>query len=134
MIATLLLLLISIVTEGAKPGFTVVTATSRNHLCAMGNLLASLDAHEKGRRVIVYDLAPWEGKFPKLDILQKINPSVSAVRPFPYADYPPWFNVSLVDLTVWTSHPTSKHHARGQYAWKNVMIKTVHDEFGDVLW
>lgn len=125
--------------------YPIATGTSRNHICATGNLLESLHQAEPGRRIIVYNLAPWEGSGITLEKLQILNPCVTRLIDFPYHQHPGWMNISVSTvpqcarrghraIASCAKHPLTKHHSRGEYAWKAVIIKQVAEEYGGVLW
>lgn len=73
--------------------FMLVTACSESHLCALMQLLASLNESAQGASIIVYDLNPPPGPHMQLEELRRAYQHVVAVRRFPYDEYPAFFNV-----------------------------------------
>ena len=73
--------------------FMLVTACSESHLCALMQLLASLNESAEGAPIIFYDLNPPPGPHMQLEELRRAYQHVVAVRRFPYNEYPAFFNV-----------------------------------------
>jgi len=97
----------------------IVTAASENHLCALVQLLTSLNQSAPSTPVIVYDLN-FEEPFFEITKLQRVHPNVVSVRRFKYFQFPPWFRIDK---------------EAGHWAWKPMIIKEVVDEFETtVLW
>jgi hypothetical protein len=93
---------------------TIVTAASSNHFRCLKNLLYSLSLHERKTPVIVYDLGLQEAECAELRHLGWLR------RRFAFENYP-----AHVDIRV----------ARGQYAWKPIIIAEVFRSVGGmVLW
>jgi hypothetical protein len=97
----------------------VVTALSSSHLCALLQLLGTLNESASGTPIIVYDLNPAPGPYIQIDDLRRVYPGVVGVRRFDYSAVPAYFNVL---------------RKAGQWAWKPVIIQEVVDEFGSCLW
>lgn len=101
-----------------QTGVVVVTASSSNHYCPMQKFLVNIAEMAPTARVVVYllDMVPTGLT---LQMVQRHNPNIVALRQFNFSRYPPHFNMSL---------------GAGSYAWKPVLIKECLDEFGSVLW
>ncbi|KAF9096947.1 hypothetical protein BGX23_010123 [Mortierella sp. AD031] len=113
--------------ETLTKNFTIVTAASSNHFCAlesflysMSELLDGLERTELRPTLVVYNLG---GMSPKqLRQLQYLrdNQYIDEYKVFDYSAYPPFWNISK---------------ARGEYGWKAGIIKEVADKYqGLVLW
>jgi len=96
----------------------LVTALSDSHLCALTQLLVSLNESTMTSPMVVYDLNPVSPHL-RLKELQRIYSLVVEVRRFDYTAHPPFFDVT---------------RKAGHWAWKPIIIKSVVDEFGACLW
>jgi hypothetical protein len=85
--------------------FVLVTGASRNHGKSLVQLLESISRYEPGLNVIVYDLGLRWGQRSKV---RRAFPA--ELRTFRYRRYPPHVNINV---------------ARGQYAWKPIIINEV---------
>ncbi|MEZ5830707.1 MAG: DUF1647 domain-containing protein [Dongiaceae bacterium] len=91
----------------------ILTAASENHARPLFNLLASIDHHEPGTEIIIYDLGLSKAT------LRKLRKQRRNVSPFPFSDYPP--HVAPDRLRT--------------YAWKPIMIyKTLQREGAPLLY
>eukprot|EP00040_Diaphanoeca_grandis_P027242 m.154606 g.154606 ORF g.154606 m.154606 type:complete len:413 (-) comp30897_c0_seq1:270-1508(-) len=97
----------------------IVTAASDSHLCALLQLLMSLNHSAPTTSVVVYDLNV-EEPFIQIDDLRKVHANVVSLRRFEYSKFPPWFRVDNGEA--------------GSWAWKPVIIKEVVDEYQTALW
>ncbi|KAF9427392.1 hypothetical protein BGZ94_004992 [Podila epigama] len=113
--------------ETLKMSFTIVTAASSNHFCAlesflysMSEVLDGLDRNELRPRMVVYNLGGMTAEqMAKLEYL-KDHQYIDEYETFNYSAYP-----SFWDITV----------ARGEYGWKAGIIKEVADKHrGLILW
>ncbi|XP_072043389.1 uncharacterized protein [Amphiura filiformis] len=89
----------------------IVTAFSENHVLEAKGMIASIQKHMPGKRIVVYDLG----------IKQKTKPKVKKfcgieVRNFDFDKYPP--------------HTKNLH----TYAWKVFIIRETLREFGAIFW
>ncbi len=92
----------------------IVTAASHNHYHCLKNLLFSLYLFEKKTPTFIYDIGL------KPEEARELKNSGYTLRRFPFEKYPPH-----VDIRV----------ARGQYAWKPIIVADLLVEFGgSVLW
>ncbi|KAG0053552.1 hypothetical protein BGZ83_000905 [Gryganskiella cystojenkinii] len=113
--------------ETLQKNFTIVTAASSNHFCAlesflysMSEVLDGLERTEIRPTIVVYDLG---GMTPdqkeRLEFL-KTNLYIDEYHTFDYAKYPAFWDITI---------------ARGEYGWKAGIIKEVADEYrGLLLW
>ncbi|KAF9952108.1 hypothetical protein BGZ72_006519 [Mortierella alpina] len=113
--------------EHLTKNFTIVTAASSNHFCAlesflysMSEVLEGLERTEKRPTLVVYNLGGMTNEqVAQLQYL-KDNQYIDEYKDFDYAAYPAFW-----DITV----------ARGEYGWKAGIIKEVADKYrGLVLW
>ncbi|KAF9189720.1 hypothetical protein BGZ49_003789 [Haplosporangium sp. Z 27] len=109
-----------------KP-FTIVTAASSNHFCALESFLYSLaeimdglERTELRPTIVVYNLGGMTSQqLTRMEWL-KNNQYIDEYNEFDYSKYPPFW-----DITV----------ARGEYGWKAGIIKEVADKYrGLILW
>ncbi|KAG0256209.1 hypothetical protein BG011_004703 [Mortierella polycephala] len=113
--------------EDMKKNFTIVTAASSNHFCAlesflysMSEVLEGLERTEIRPKLIVYNLGGMTDE--QLTHLQylKDNQFIDEYKDFDYAAYPSFWDINI---------------ARGEYGWKAGIIKEVADKYrGLVLW
>ena len=69
----------------------IVSAASEDHLCALVNLLTSLQEAAPETPVLIWDLSPTPAI--KASDLHAVHRNVVGLRHFPYKDYPDHFNV-----------------------------------------
>ncbi|MEZ5830708.1 MAG: DUF1647 domain-containing protein [Dongiaceae bacterium] len=94
---------------------TVVTGASSNHFRCLCNLLSSIDRHEPGTQVIVYDLGLQEEE------ARRLRGQGRTVRTFEFDRYPPHFG-RTANLTL-------------PYSWKPVIVHDLAGEFPHaILW
>lgn len=105
-------------TKRSSPSFVITTALSNSHLCALVQLLTSLNQSGVTEQVIVYDLNTIPDEFLQVEEIRRVYLAIT-VRRFHYNEYPSHFNVN-------------KH--AGHWAWKPVIIHEVVNEFGECLW
>lgn len=107
--------------------FTIVTAASANHFCALESFLYSfsevfegLERAETKPRLVVYNLGGMtDEQLAQLEYMKE-NDYMDDYRDFEYEKYPKFWNISK---------------ARGEYGWKSGIIKEMADESGGyVLW
>ena len=96
----------------------IVSAASEDHLCALINLLKSLELSAPGTPVLVWDLSYPAPKINMSD-LRAVHSTVVALRHFNFDNYPKHFDI---------------HKSGGQWAWKPVLIKEALEEYETVLW
>ncbi|KAG0321098.1 hypothetical protein BGZ99_004116 [Dissophora globulifera] len=113
--------------ETLRKSFTIVTAASSNHFCALESFLYSLSEVFEGLErteirptLIVYNLGGMSNEqMAQLQYL-KDNQYIDEYRDFEYEKYPAFWDISV---------------ARGEYGWKAGIIKEVADEYrGLILW
>ncbi|GJJ75664.1 hypothetical protein EMPS_08022 [Entomortierella parvispora] len=113
--------------ETLKMNFTIVTAASSNHFCAlesflysMSELMEGLERTEKRPTLVVYNLGGMDSEQQaRLNYLRD-NQYIDDYKDFDYAAYPAFWDINV---------------ARGEYGWKAGMIKEVADKYrGLVLW
>lgn len=97
---------------GTNRELILVTGSDSSHFQSQLVFLESARRFEPGATVIVWDLGFTDEE---IDTLRSRFPEVH-YRRFPYEQYPDYFNVK---------------HARGEYAWKPVAVKSSADEFAD---
>ncbi|KAI9310494.1 hypothetical protein BX666DRAFT_2006530 [Dichotomocladium elegans] len=103
--------------------FTIVTAASANHLCALENMLYNLHnlkqhvAVEDFPRIVVYDLGITDQQKTILDSLKNAE-FFDELVVFDYEKYPSFWNISI---------------ARGEYAWKTGIVKETQELYGGVI-
>ncbi|KAK3845838.1 MAG: hypothetical protein J3R72DRAFT_520577 [Linnemannia gamsii] len=113
--------------ETLTKNFTIVTAASANHFCAlesflysMSEVLEGLERSEIRPKLVVYNLG---GMSPEqMRQLQRLKDAefIDEYKTFDYAAYPAFWNISK---------------ARGEYGWKAGIIKEVADkDRGLILW
>jgi hypothetical protein len=113
--------------ETLKKNFTIVTAASANHFCAlesflysMSEVLEGLERSEVRPKLIVYNLGGRSYEQRKQLQLLKENQFIDEYQDFDYAAYPPFWDINK---------------ARGEYGWKAGIIKEVADTYGGlILW
>ncbi|KAF9577554.1 hypothetical protein BGW38_007157, partial [Lunasporangiospora selenospora] len=113
--------------ETLQINFTIVTAASANHFCAlesflysMADVLDGLERTEIRPSLVVYNLGGMTlEQEERLEYLQK-NQYMDEYHVFDYAKYPDFWNIKV---------------ARGEYGWKAGIIKEVADKHrGLILW
>ncbi|KAF9288084.1 hypothetical protein BGZ68_000843 [Mortierella alpina] len=113
--------------EHLTKNFTIVTAASSNHFCAlesflysMSEVLEGLERTEMRPTLVVYNLGGMTTEqVAQLQYL-KDNQYIDEYKDFDYAAYPAFWDISI---------------ARGEYGWKAGIIKEVADKYrGLVLW
>ncbi|KAF9192803.1 hypothetical protein BGZ51_004788 [Haplosporangium sp. Z 767] len=113
--------------EDMKKNFTIVTAASSNHFCAlesflysMSEVLEGLERTEIRPTLVVYNLGGMtDEQLTQLQYL-KDNQFIDEYKDFDYAAYPSFWDINI---------------ARGEYGWKAGIIKEVADKYrGLVLW
>ncbi|KAG0056599.1 hypothetical protein BGZ83_004381 [Gryganskiella cystojenkinii] len=113
--------------ETLKLNFTIVTAASSNHFCAlesflysMSELMEGLERTERRPTLVVYNLGGMDQEQrAQLEYL-KDNQYIDEYKDFDYSAYPAFWDISI---------------ARGEYGWKAGMIKEVADKYrGLILW
>jgi hypothetical protein len=95
---------------------TIISGADTKHFWPLVQLLKSIEEHEPGARILVYDLG--------FNQLQRDNIEhgfdAVTVRRFKFSDYPKHFNIRV---------------NAGEYAWKPAIIHNVLEEFkGVVIW
>jgi hypothetical protein len=73
----------------------IVTGASENHARPLFNLLSSIDHHEPGIGLVVYDLGLGAGS------LARLHREGRAVVPFRFADYPPHVGAEQLRTYAW---------------------------------
>ncbi|CAO3627416.1 unnamed protein product [Cunninghamella blakesleeana] len=102
--------------------FTIVTAASANHLCALENLLYSLNDLRTQLipfpKIIVYNLGV--NKTTQLPILQQLhkNGLMDELETFQYKDYPSFWDIS---------------YQAGEYGWKTGIVHEASKKYGGFL-
>lgn len=95
----------------------LVTGASQNHEKSLLQLIRSVLQHIQNpfQTLIVYDLGL------SSNALQMLHKHKITVRPFPFSQYPDYFNIDV---------------EAGQYAWKPVIVQIVAQEYSDenVIW
>ncbi|KAF9364866.1 hypothetical protein BGX34_000157 [Mortierella sp. NVP85] len=113
--------------ETLRKPFTIVTAASSNHFCALESFLYSLsevmdglERTEMRPTIVVYNLGGMtEEQTLQMQWLRE-NQYIDEYKDFEYAKYPAFWNISV---------------ARGEYGWKAGIIKEVADKHrGLLLW
>ncbi|SAM01467.1 hypothetical protein [Absidia glauca] len=103
--------------------YTIVTASSANHLCSLENFLYSLDslrsevAPEDFPRVVVYNIGMNRTQLPVLDQLQA-HGLIDDVEIFDYFQYPRFWDVAI---------------NAGEYAWKTGIVNEARIKYGGTL-
>lgn len=113
--------------EILKKNFTIVTAASANHFCAlesflysMSEVLEGLERSELRPKLVVYNLGGMSYEQKKQLQLLKDNQYIDEYKDFDYAAYPAFWDINK---------------ARGEYGWKAGIIKEVADTYGGlILW
>ncbi|KAF9966679.1 hypothetical protein BGZ70_001626 [Mortierella alpina] len=113
--------------ETLRKPFTIVTAASSNHFCAlesflysMSEILDGLERTEMRPKIIVYNLGGMDAAQMEKMAWLKRNSYIDEYKDFDYSAYPAFW-----DITV----------ARGEYGWKAGIIKEVADKYrGLILW
>ncbi|KAG0288805.1 hypothetical protein BGZ98_004125, partial [Dissophora globulifera] len=113
--------------ETLRKPFTIVTAASSNHFCALESFLYSLseildglERTEVRPTIVVYNLGGMTPEQMAQMQWLKENQYMDEYKDFDYSAYPDFW-----DITV----------ARGEYGWKAGIIKEVADQFrGLLLW
>ncbi|KAI7862840.1 hypothetical protein BDF14DRAFT_1885642 [Spinellus fusiger] len=103
--------------------YTIITAASDNHLCALENFLYKLN-HHRSRfapsqfpRIVVYQLGIQPTRLPILHQLVR-NGKINDLVEFNYTRYPSFWNVTV---------------KRGEYAWKTGILDEVRMKYGGIL-
>ncbi|KAF8917751.1 hypothetical protein BGZ58_005020, partial [Dissophora ornata] len=113
--------------ENLTKNFTIVTAASANHFCALESFLYSLsevfeglERTESRPTLIVYNLGGMSSEqMAQLEYLKE-NQFIDEYKDFEYEKYPDFWDISV---------------ARGEYGWKAGIIKEVADQYrGLLLW
>ncbi|KAG0288702.1 hypothetical protein BGZ96_007543 [Linnemannia gamsii] len=107
--------------------FTIVTAASANHFCAlesflysMSEVLEGLERSEVRPKLVVYNLGGMSYEQRKQLQHLKENQFIDEYKDFDYAAYPPFWDINK---------------SRGEYGWKAGIIKEVADNYGGlILW
>ncbi|KAI8060980.1 hypothetical protein BC940DRAFT_310826 [Gongronella butleri] len=103
--------------------YTIVTASSANHLCSLENFLYSLyDLRgqvplEQFPRIVVYDIGMNRTQLPILDQLKR-HGLVDDVVQFNYFEYPRFWDVAI---------------NAGEYAWKTGIVNEARQVYGGTL-
>ncbi|ORZ14010.1 hypothetical protein BCR42DRAFT_438949 [Absidia repens] len=103
--------------------YTIVTASSANHLCSLENFLYSLQAlrsqvaPEDFPRVVVYNIGMNRTQLPVLDQL-RANGLIDDVETFDYFKYPRFWDVAI---------------NAGEYAWKTGIVNEARIRYGGTL-
>jgi hypothetical protein len=105
--------------------FTIVSAASANHFCALEAFLYSLNQLKdevqpsQFPRIIIYNIGVNGSQYPILEELQKAN-YFDELYDFDYSAYPPFWNIRT---------------QRGQYAWKAGIINEIQrKQKGVLIW
>ncbi|KAG0086068.1 hypothetical protein BGZ93_000317 [Podila epicladia] len=113
--------------ETLSKSFTIVTAASSNHFCAlesflysMSEVLDGLERKELRPTLVVYNLGGMtDEQMTQLQYL-KDEKYIDEYQTFNYAAYPDFWDINI---------------ARGEYGWKAGIIKEVADKYkGLILW
>ncbi|KAF9433470.1 hypothetical protein BGZ76_009420 [Entomortierella beljakovae] len=113
--------------ETLTKNFTIVTAASYNHFCALesflyslSELLEGLERTEMRPTVVVYNLGGMTiEQLDKLEYLRE-NQYIDDFQEFNYEKYPAFWDINV---------------SRGEYGWKAGVIKEVADKYrGHLLW
>lgn len=102
--------------------YTIVTAASANHLCALENLLYSLHDHRTQLipfpKIVVYNLGV--NQTTQLPILQQLhkNGLIDELETFQYEKYPSFWDIS---------------YQAGEYGWKTGIIYEASKKYGGFL-
>ncbi|KAF9099589.1 hypothetical protein BGX29_007030 [Mortierella sp. GBA35] len=113
--------------ESLHKPYTIVTAASSNHFCALESFLYSLsevldglERTELRPTIVVYNLG---GMTPQqMDQMEWLrdNQYMDEYKDFDYGAYPPFWDINV---------------ARGEYGWKSGIIQEVADKYrGLILW
>ncbi|CAO3639592.1 unnamed protein product [Cunninghamella echinulata] len=103
--------------------YTIVTASSANHLCSLENYLYSLHALkneipiEEFPRIVVYNIGMNRTQLPVLDQLQA-HGLIDEVEIFDYFKYPRFWDVAI---------------NAGEYAWKTGIVNEARLKYGGIL-
>ncbi|KAI7871426.1 hypothetical protein BDF14DRAFT_1878278 [Spinellus fusiger] len=106
-----------------KASYTIITAASANHFCALESMLYLLQdlrlrvPKDAFPRIIVYDLGIEPTQVPVLNNLHQHH-YVDEVVAFNYSSYPSFWNIG---------------RKRGEYAWKTGIVKEVQERIGGIL-
>lgn len=92
---------------------TLVTAADTSHAQSLLNFLVSVQRHEPGTRVVIYDLGMTHAELAELKSRFGYE-----VRTFDFAKYPAFFNIGI---------------ASGEYAWKSQLVRDVALETSEIL-
>ncbi|KAI7857079.1 hypothetical protein BDC45DRAFT_501631 [Circinella umbellata] len=112
-----------IIDNNENNSFTVVTAASSNHFCALESMLYTFRELQKYvapqdfPRLVVYNLGIDAHQRTIMDNLYK-EAYFDDMVDFDYDAYPPFWNVQI---------------NRGQYAWKPGIVKEVQKKYGGVI-
>ncbi|KAI1313828.1 hypothetical protein EDD11_002460 [Mortierella claussenii] len=113
--------------ETLRKPFTIVTAASSNHFCALESFLYSLsevldglERTEMRPRIVVYNLGGMTAEQMTQMQWLKDKQYMDEYKTFDYAAYPAFWDITI---------------ARGEYGWKAGIIKEVADKYrGLLLW
>ncbi|CAO3620430.1 unnamed protein product [Cunninghamella echinulata] len=102
--------------------YTIVTAASANHLCALENLLYSLQDHRDELttsfpKIVVYNLGVNQTQLPILNQLHR-NGLIDVLETFDYQQYPSFWDIS---------------YQAGEYGWKTGIIHEASKKYGGLL-
>ncbi|KAG2220185.1 hypothetical protein INT45_005358 [Circinella minor] len=101
--------------------YTIVTASSANHLCSLENFLYSLDELrdqvESFPRIVVYNIGMNRTQLPVLDQLVD-NGLIDDLHTFDYFKYPRFWDVAI---------------NAGEYAWKTGIVAEAAEKYDGVL-
>lgn len=106
-----------------KLSFTLVTAASANHFCALESMLYALQETKKYvdpeifPRIVVYDIGLTEQHNQILKNLQSVD-FLDELVTFDYAAYPKFWDIRV---------------NRGEYAWKTGIVKQVQERYGGII-
>ncbi|KAF9156540.1 hypothetical protein BG015_004450 [Linnemannia schmuckeri] len=113
--------------DNLTKNFTIVTAASANHFCAlesflysMSEVLEGLERSELRPKLVVYNLGGMS--YEQMKQLQHLKDTqfIDEYKDFNYAAYPAFWDINK---------------ARGEYGWKAGIIKEVADTYGGlILW
>ncbi|KAG0175977.1 hypothetical protein DFQ29_006714, partial [Apophysomyces sp. BC1021] len=103
--------------------YTIITASSANHLCALENFIYSINQLRpeldpaEFPRIVVYNIGMNRTQLPVLEQL-RANGLIDDLETFDYFKYPRFWDVAV---------------NRGEYAWKTGIIREAQLRYGGVL-
>lgn len=103
--------------------YTIVTASSANHLCSLENFLYSISSFrseiepEQFPRIVVYNIGVNRTQLPILDQLSD-NGLIDEINTFDFEHYPRFWDVAL---------------SSGEYAWKTGIVNDARIKYGGIL-